>query len=179
MEGEVVLGVTGPDAAWRSQQGVEMFKCASHPTLQCAIVSTVDGRLGCSWNREFAPIFDSVELFIEDAAMWGSVQDWSYAAVGALSVDIVLEEFPDLALDDSASGDLSSWWISSEVVIAAHPYLSPGRNEHRQIAVLVKTSEAKEPVRSALRHNGIDASFCNSGEIQGMVPRLNSMGLNG
>ena len=171
-EGEVVLGVTGPEAVWRSQQGVEMFKCASHPTLQCAIVSAVDRRLGCSWSREFSPLFDSVALLIEDAAMWGSVQGWSYAAAGAFPVEIALEEFPDLIRDDSASGGLLSWWVSPEVVTAAHQYLSPGRSTHLQVAVLVKTSEAKELVRRALRKNGISELLYAAGEMHGIVPKL-------
>jgi hypothetical protein len=178
-EGEVTFGVAGPEAVWRSRQGVEMFKCAHHPTLQCAIVATVDRRLGCSWGREFSPLFDSVELFIEDAAMWGSVQGWSYVAVGEFSLDIALEEFPDLMREDSASGGLSSWWVSPELVIAAHPYLSPGRSAHPKITVLAATGRTKESVRRALRDSGIGELPFTAGEIYGIVPKLSTGSLEG
>ena len=176
LEGEIVLGVAGPEAVWRGPRGVEMFKCATHPTLQCAIVSTVDGRLGCSWSREFNPLFPSVDSFFEDAAMWGSVQGWSYVAVGAFPVEIVLAKFPELTRDDSASGGLISWWVSPEVVIAVHPYLSPGRSEHPQISVLADTHGAMDLVRRALRATGAGELSFTAGEMHGSVSRLRAAG---
>lgn len=172
LDGVVEFGVRGPDFVWRSQQGVEMFKCASHPTLQCAIVRAVDLRVGSSWSRDFNPIFDSVELFIEDSAMWGSLQGWFYAAVGALSVEDVLDAFPALVRDETASGVLSAWWLSHDIAVAVHPYLSPGRGPDPQVAILVRAMGLKDPVRRALREIGISASACDAGEIYGAVPRL-------
>src|SRR5689334_24254918 len=110
-EGTVELGVTGPQPVWQTPDGLEIFRCATHPSLQCGIVASIDGRFGSSWTDEFNPLYDSVELFLKDAAVWRSVEGWRYVAMGDMRVDVVVEALGGLAADPVVAGDLVQWWV--------------------------------------------------------------------
>jgi hypothetical protein len=99
LKGELRLGINGERPIWRADHGVEIFRCGVHHAIQCAIVASIDGRLGCSWSGEFTPLFDSVELFIENAAAWATVQGWRYVAVGDISADLALDVLDGLTVD--------------------------------------------------------------------------------
>ena len=168
LEGKIRFGVGPSDAVWRDRQGVQMFRCASHPTLQCTIVSAVDGRLGCSWSREFTPLFDSVEVFLRDAAMWRVLQGWTYVAVGALDP----ARAADLGLSPEGPGKGISWWTSPDVVMVAHPYLNPARSPDPQVFVLARNETVKDRVRTRLAASGVGELPFRTGDIFGSIDWL-------
>ncbi|GAA1030050.1 hypothetical protein GCM10009557_20710 [Virgisporangium ochraceum] len=105
LEGEVRLGSAG---VWRTCDGLEVFRCGDHPTLQAAVVASVDGRIGSSWSGEFTALFNSVELFIANAAAWETVRTWRYVAVGDVPVDVAHDLLDDLVVNAAASGTLTT-----------------------------------------------------------------------
>jgi hypothetical protein len=150
LEGEVRLGIDGDRPIWRTPDGLEVCRFGRHPAIQCAVVISIDGRLGCSWTGEFTPLFDSVVLFIENAAAWAAVRSWRYVAVGDVSVEVVLDRLDSMTVDASASGRLATWWASPDCAMTAQRWLNPGRGSDPQVCVLARTRVAFDESRRRL-----------------------------
>ena len=171
LEGEVRLGVNGRRPVRNAGPGLTVFRCASHPTIQCSIVSTVDGRIGCSWSNEFTPLFDSVGHFLENAAAWGNVQGWRYVAVGDVARESVVHVLGDIDVVVPASGEMSGWWVGSDIAVVFQQYLNPSRSRHPQVFVLARTlSSAKEAGRRI--GDAVPPMACKAAEMMGVVPTL-------
>jgi hypothetical protein len=172
LKGEVRLGVNGARPFWRSGTGIAIFRCGDHPSIQCAIVASLDGRFGCSWSGEFTALFDSVELFIENAAAWGMVQGWEYVAVTDVPVNSVLAALDDMAVDVTASGELATWWTAADQVVVVQRHLNPARSVYPQVSVLARTPVAKDSTRRRLADVGMGPSAFDAAETFGQVPQL-------
>ena len=172
LKGAVRLGVYGVRPVWRTEQGMIVFRCGIHPTIQCAVVTSVDGRLGCSWTSEFSPLFDSIQLYIENAAAWAVVQGWRYVAVGDVITSSVLSVFDELSVDPLVSGGLAAWWIAADHAMVTQQRLNPAIGGRPQISILARTPAAKEQARSRLVKTGIDPLAFQTADFIGRVPTL-------
>ncbi len=172
LKGAVRLGVHGVRPIWRTEQGLSIFRCGIHPTIQCAVVASVDGRLGCSWVSEFSPLFDSVELYIENAAAWAVVQGWRYVAVGDVLASSVLSVFDELSVDPLASGEMAAWWTGADHAVVTQQRLNPAISGRPQVSILARTPAAKEEARSRLVKIGMDPLVFQAADFIGQVPML-------
>jgi hypothetical protein len=172
LEGKLRLGVNGARPIWRTRQGQGIFRCGSHAGIQCAVVSSVDGRVGCSWSGEFTPLFDSMRLALENAAAWGSMQGWKYVVVEDAASSSMVDLFDDITSDDAASGELSAWWIGDDHAVVAQQYLNPSRSAHPQVSVLAKTSVAEKEIRHRFASAGVSPVAFQVVEAMGVVPML-------
>ncbi|MEK8225438.1 hypothetical protein NKG05_03830 [Oerskovia sp. M15] len=80
LDGSIHLGGGAPPTVRLSRDGAPMLDAARHDMAQCQIVLSEAGQVGCSWTDEFHLLFDSVENFIEDCALWREHYGWWYAA---------------------------------------------------------------------------------------------------
>ena len=164
LQGEVWLGTTG---MWRTPDGLEVFRCGDNPTLQAAIVASVDGRIGSSCAFEFTPLFDSVELLLANAAAWNRVRDWRYVATGDLPVEAALVVLDELTVDPSASGELTTWWISPDLVVTAQRWVNGGRGPAPHVSVLARTESAFAEARRRLTHAAVEPHVFTAADIHG------------
>ncbi len=174
LKGAVRLGVHGERPIWRTEQGLSIFRCGIHPTIQCAVVASVDGRLGCSWVSEFSPLFDSVQLYIENAAAWAVMQGWQYVAVGDVLTSSVLSVFDELPADPLVSGEMAAWWTGADHAVVTQQRLNPALSGRPQVSVLARTPAAKEEARSRLVEIGMDPLIFQAADFIGQVPTLRS-----
>jgi hypothetical protein len=165
LDGEVRLGTTG---MWRTADGLEIFRCGDNPTLQAAIVASADGRVGGSVAGEFTPLFDTVDLLIANAAAWERVRDWRYVAAGDMPVVAVLDPLDGMTVDASASGELTTWWISPDLVVTAQRWLNSERGPNPDVSVLARTESAFEEARRRLaRTAGVEPYVFTAADIRG------------
>jgi hypothetical protein len=171
LAGEVRLGLHGSNNVWRAGSDVLLARMAAHDTAQCALVLSADGRFGCSWTGEFTPLFDSIGLMLEDAAVWGGLQGWSYVAF----LDVLVEGVPgvlaDLSRDPSASGNLSQWWIGEDIAVSVAPYLNPARGDKPCTTILAKSAPAAAKVMRELDGVGFGGIKFRDADL-GCVPLL-------
>jgi hypothetical protein len=164
LEGTVRLGT---DGMWRTAEGLEVFRCGHHPTLQAAVVAAVDGRIGSSWTWEFTPLFDSVDLFVANAAAWNELRNWRYVAVGDVPLDLVRDLVVDMSVDAAATGALTAWWRAPDHVVTAQQRVNPGRGPHPDVSVLARTHGAAEELRRRLAAAGAHPSLFTAADVRG------------
>ncbi|MEV4705762.1 hypothetical protein [Actinoplanes sp. NPDC049316] len=171
LAGEVRLGLHGSNNVWRARPDILVARMAAHDTAQCAMVLAVGSRFGCSWTGEFTPLFDSIGLMLEDAAVWGGLQGWSYVAFLDAATEHVLGVLGDLSRDSSASGDLSQWWFGEDIAVSVAPYLNPARGDNPRTTILVKSAHAVGRVRRELDGVGFGGIKLRDAAL-GCVPLL-------
>jgi hypothetical protein len=165
LDGEVWLGATG---MLRTADGLEIFRCGDNPTLQAAIVASADGRIGSSFADEFTPLFDSADLLLANAAAWERVRLWRYVAAGDMPVAAVLDLWDGMTVDAAASGELTTWWISPDLVVTVQRWLGSERSPNPDISVLARTESAFEEARRRLAGTaGVEAYVFTAADIRG------------
>lgn len=171
LTGEMRLGLQGSNNVWRASSEILLARMAAHDTAQCALVLSADGRFGCSWTGEFTPLFDSIGLMMEDTAVWGGLQGWSYVAFLDVLVEDVLGVLGALSMDPSASGNLSQWWFGEDVAVSVSPYLNPARGDNPCTTILAKSALAVAELRRKLDGVGFDGIKLRDADL-GRVPLL-------
>jgi hypothetical protein len=161
LDGEVWLGTTG---FLRTADGLEVFRCGDNPTLQAAIVAAADGRIGSCFTDEFTPLFDSADLLVANADAWQRVRDWRYVATGDVPVQALAEE---LAVDPSASGELTTWWSSPELVMTAQQWVNRGRGPNPDVSVLARTESAFAAARRRLSRAAVEPHVFTAADLRG------------
>jgi hypothetical protein len=131
-----------------------MFRAARHRDTQCNIAISENGAFGCSWSDEFHVLFDSVERFIEDSAVWEGFRGWHYAARLDGELGRLLGLIDEVVLDPVLSEGSVTWWIGRNIAIGSHPYLNPARSANNQSTVLARHSEDVPGLIEAMRQSG-------------------------
>lgn len=153
--GIIELG-SGPHAKpSRSREGIRVIRAARSHDLPCAIVVTESGEIGAYWTGECHILFDSIENFIEDCAMWNERRGWHYVAVLDGGLSQVLDIVDSLERNGDASGEHVDWWVNDTTSIAAHPYLNPARSSNRQVAIVTRDRDTMEAIRHRISDAGI------------------------
>lgn len=125
-----------------------------HATAQCQIVLSEGGQLGCSWTDEFHLLFDSVESFVEDCAIWREHLGWWYAATlsdDPVSIHLLLGQRATerVRLDSGAD-----WPLGRDVAVASHRFLTD--IAPRRTVVLARDERGAVGLWRLLRANGVD-----------------------
>ncbi|MGW2802787.1 hypothetical protein [Streptomyces sp. NPDC001269] len=154
LSGGMILGCGVNPRLRRSWDGFVMFRAARHRDAQCDIVISENGAFGCSWGDEFHVLFDSVEKFIEDSAVWEEFRGWHYAARLDGELDGLLGLISEVALDPILSEGSITWWIGRNIAIGSHPYLNPARSANNQSTVLVRDAEDVPGLIEAMCESG-------------------------
>lgn len=172
LEGEIRLGVHGLDPVWRASDGRLVYRGVSHPTAQCTLLFDSDGRFGTAWRDEFNVMLDSVELVLEQAAAWAALHGWSHSAiVTGAEVAEVVRAVGGLSLDGDASGELSQWW-SSDDLVAVSSYALNGRGRApASIHLVARAAAQAREIRAALTHHGYSVSGYFVGRFE-KVPQI-------
>jgi len=170
LEGKIRLGVRGSGWIWRTDDGVVVYRAADHDSAQCAMVLSAEGVFGCSWIGEFTPLFDSLDLLLEHCAAWLEVQGWHHAAVLDTDPATVVSLFPEVTIDNRASGRLAQWWAHADVHIVAAPSLNP-RSNSPEVLVLTRRLADTPKVQTTLLRAGHSVGDV-AAKLKGRVPTL-------
>lgn len=172
LEGEIRLGLHGVDPVWRASDGRLVYRGARHPTAQCTLLFDSNGRFGTAWHDEFNVMLDSVELVLEQAAAWAALHGWSHSAiVTGAEVAEVVRAVGGLSLDGDASGELSQWW-SSDDLVAVSSYGLDGRGRApASIHLVARAAAQAREIRAAITGHGLTVSGYFVGRFE-RVPQL-------
>lgn len=154
LEGSIVLGGGTRPTVRLSSDGAPMLDAARHDTAQCQIVLSERGQLGCSWTDEFQLLFDSVEDFVEDCALWREHHGWWYAATPSDDPAPIHTILGRRATERLQLGSRVEWLLGSDVAVASHPFLTS--IAPRRTAVLARDERGAVGLRQLLRANGVD-----------------------
>ncbi len=154
LEGSILLGGGARPTVRRSREGTPMLDAARHDTAQCQIVLSEGGQVRCSWTDELHLLFDSVESFVEDCAIWREHHGWWYAATlsdDPVSIHVLLGQ---RATERVRLDSGTDWLLGRDVAVASHRFLTD--IAPRRTVVLARDERAAIDVRQLLRTNGMD-----------------------
>ncbi|MEV6283249.1 hypothetical protein [Kribbella sp. NPDC051770] len=168
LEGQLWLAARRPGVLVRAvTDGSFMFLAADHSDAQCAFMISASGAFGCSWSGEFGQLFDSVEHMLECIALWHAFTGWTYVTVFSGTPGAVVATLGALEADESAAGSTTGWWLGTDVVVVAEPYLTPTASKTPQVTVLARDAQVAALIRQRLRgvpgvQNGFTAASLRS-----------------
>ncbi|MFG1995774.1 hypothetical protein ACGFJ7_37965 [Actinoplanes sp. NPDC048988] len=124
---------------------------AQHETVQCTLALASDGRFGCSWNRDFVPLFDSVDAMLEDVAAWGSLQGWYFVGHASdTDPNELASLLGGLAVDEAAYGELSGWWRGHGIAMSFGRHLTHQPESLPNVQFLADSAEGARSIADAL-----------------------------
>jgi hypothetical protein len=154
LEGSILLGGGTRPTVRLSREGTPMLDAAHHDTAQCQIVLSEAGQVGCSWTDEFHLLFDSVENFVEDCALWREHHGWWYAATLSDDPARIHALLGRCAVEELQLGSGVEWLFGSDVAVASHPFLTD--IAPRRTVVLARDERGAVELWRLLRANGVD-----------------------
>jgi len=151
MAGRLTLGARRSAPPWRLDDRLLVVPIAKHETAQCTFVLASDGRFGSSWNRDFRPLFDSLDLMFEDVAVWGSLQGWHYVGYAREADPATFAaDVSGLIPDETASGALSGWWLGDGIAMSFRRFLTHDETRPPYIELLANSAQRARHVADLL-----------------------------
>lgn len=122
LEGRVAMVLERPARPWQAAGAGIVVPFADAMDAQYAIVSTRDGRIGCSFSGEFSQVYEDFSSMLTDALHWWGFKDWYYVffSAGYPRAELVP---PDLTTPVKSPDGCFAWRIGRDWAVSWH--LSP------------------------------------------------------
>lgn len=120
-----------------SPEGDEFIRIAENHDLPCAIVLRRDGRVGVSWSGEYTDMFAGFTEFVETAALWSTLRDWTVLQGFGLRYSDAVEFVSRGRTRPVTGGSRTRWTRFDDAVVLEEPFLTgdPDRPPRVHLAV--------------------------------------------
>lgn len=107
-----------------SSEGDEFIRIAENHDLPCAIVLRRDGRVGVSWSGEYTDMFAGFTEFVETAALWSTLRDWTVLQGFGLRYSDAVEFVSRGRTRPVTGGSRTRWTRFDDAVVLEEPFLT-------------------------------------------------------
>lgn len=107
-----------------SPEGDEFIRIAENHDLPCAIVLRRDGRVGVSWSGEYTDMFAGFTEFVETAALWSTLRDWTVLQGFGLRYSDAVEFVSRGRTRPVTGGSRTRWTRFDDAVVLEEPFLT-------------------------------------------------------